>query len=211
MRPKNQKFKDEDAFATIDMTAEEVAKQYDVGLSIVRRARKRLGLKPKHGRPRQIFLLEKVCPNCNNVFTSVSKHCSIECYQAVRTYVTSEETKTKLREKAITRWETPTDNMIIGIQKRILADEEIKSYKKYRNRLKTLTEKTYSEHRNTINPNNYKRGLAGKENAYHLDHIIPAKFGFENGIPPEILAEKENLQMLPWRDNISKGKKYDKD
>jgi hypothetical protein len=99
--------------------------------------------------------------------------------------------------------------MINGIEKRKLSDEELRDFRKYRNRLKVLTEKTYTVHFDEINPQGYVRGVAGKENAYHLDHIIPARFGFENDIPPGVLAEKENLQMLPWRENIVKGRKYE--
>lgn len=211
MRPKNKKFKDEDALITADMTVEEVSKSYGVGISIIRRARKRLGLKSKIGRPKQNYIDEKICPTCQTSFISIANHCSIECYHKSRVYVTSTETRSKLSEKAKTRWEAPTANMIVGIQKRILGEEVRKSFKKYRNRLKTLTEKTYNEYKNVINPNDHQRGVAGKEGVYHLDHIIPARFGFENDIPPEILAEKENLQMLPWRDNITKGRKYDKE
>lgn len=207
MRPKNSKFTDEDAMASINMTAKDAAKTYGVGMSIVRRTRKRLGLTTKRGRPKQNELVEKICPTCNAKFVSVSEHCSIKCYHESRVYVTSQETKDKIREKAKTRWKHPTKNMIAGVEKRTLSQEDLVSYKKYRNRLKTLTEKTYRVYKQYINPHDHQRGVAGKEGVYHLDHIIPARFGYDNNIPPDVLAEKENLQMLPWRDNIVKGRK----
>lgn len=51
-----------------------------------------------------------------------------------------------------------------------------------------------------------KRGnIAYKKNAYHLDHKISIKYGFENNIPPYIIGNIDNLQMLPARENCSKG------
>lgn len=74
------------------------------------------------------------------------------------------------------------------------------------NRVHVLTSKIYEEYKHEINPDNYLGGLAGQDGVYHLDHIVSIRYGFDNNIPPEQLAVKENLQMLPWKDNISKGK-----
>lgn len=52
-----------------------------------------------------------------------------------------------------------------------------------------------------------KRGLAGIEGAYHLDHKISIKYGFENNIPPYIVGSIHNLEMLPWKDNVYKSSK----
>ncbi|MDV7402322.1 hypothetical protein RZS08_63460, partial [Arthrospira platensis SPKY1] len=40
---------------------------------------------------------------------------------------------------------------------------------------------------------------------YHLDHIIPIYYGFTHNIDPCIIANIENLQMLPAQDNFDKG------
>lgn len=54
--------------------------------------------------------------------------------------------------------------------------------------------------------NNFdKRGLAGREGAYHIDHMISIKYGFENGIAPEAIGNITNLTMLPWELNLEKG------
>lgn len=165
----------------------------------------------KPGRPSKKSSIEVVC-ECGNSFETKKtnrKYCSNECYHKYKVVVITEEAKLLISEKAKARWETPTNAMLEGIEKRKLSDEELCEYRKYRNRLANLTEKTYNAHKEEINPNDYKRAVAGVEDAYHLDHIIPAKFGFDNNIPPEVLAEKNNLQMLPWRDNIVKGKHID--
>lgn len=53
-----------------------------------------------------------------------------------------------------------------------------------------------------------KIGLCGVEGAYQLDHIMPKRYGFENGIPPEQIGDIQNLQIIPWLDNRIKGHKY---
>jgi hypothetical protein len=198
----------EDITNTMHLHVKDVASQYGVSVSTVNRARKRLNLKPLvfgRGRPKTNFMAEKSCPSCNTTFTAWSKYCSVSCYVKDRPKP-SESASKKISEKAKLRWQSPTNDMLRGIEKRKL--EDLSEYKHYRNRLKTLTEKTYLENLDIINPNRYKRGIAGIDGHYHLDHIIPARFGFENRIPVEHLAKKENLQMLSWRENIVKGRKH---
>jgi hypothetical protein len=50
-----------------------------------------------------------------------------------------------------------------------------------------------------------KRGVNGEDGAYTLDHIVSLKKGFKEGIPAEQIGHIENLQMLPWEENITKG------
>ena len=163
------------------------------------------------GRPSVKESIDVCCP-CGAKFDTKryeQKYCSHECYSNYRVVTVSNEQKDILSEKAKLRWKNPTANMLSGIDKRKMSDEQLKDFRKYRNRLKTLTEHTYKMYSDVINPNNLPRGIAGQEGAYHLDHKVPARFGYENGIPPEVLAEKNNLQMLSWYDNIVKGKKID--
>jgi len=55
-----------------------------------------------------------------------------------------------------------------------------------------------------------KRGRTDlKEDAYHIDHIIPISYGFENNIEPKIIGDITNLQMLPAVENIKKGNLYE--
>jgi hypothetical protein len=78
-------------------------------------------------------------------------------------------------------------------------------FKRYRNKVEFLTEQTYVKFLEDINPNKFPRTLAGVEGGYHLDHIVSVKEGFINGWEPEKLADKENLQMLPWLENVRKS------
>jgi len=72
----------------------------------------------------------------------------------------------------------------------------------YRHCVYQLTRQTYKEHQSTINPTNLPRGKAGVDGAYHLDHIVPVRYCFNNNIPSDICAHSSNLQMLNWNDNV---------
>ena len=49
------------------------------------------------------------------------------------------------------------------------------------------------------------RGLCGVDGAYQLDHIIPVSRGYEQGIPAKTIGCIDNLQIIPWRDNLLKS------
>jgi len=83
-------------------------------------------------------------------------------------------------------------------------DPIYRDFKKYRNRVAVRTERTYQQFKEEINPNDFPRGKAGVDGAYHLDHIVTVREGFERQIPVEEISDKENLQMLPWLENIQK-------
>lgn len=51
-----------------------------------------------------------------------------------------------------------------------------------------------------------KRGRAGIEGAYHLDHKIPRILGFVNNIDPYIIGNLENLRFITWQENLSRNK-----
>lgn len=90
---------------------------------------------------------------------------------------------------------------------RMIPLELLTDYQRYRRKVDNLTRKVYNEHVATINPNGLVRGNTG--DCYHLDHIMPVAYGFVNNLPIDEVACVSNLQMLPWRENFSKGKKYD--
>ena len=52
-----------------------------------------------------------------------------------------------------------------------------------------------------------KRGQSGIENAYHLDHMFTIGNGFDNNIPPYIIGDIVNIEMLTWEDNLHKWDK----
>jgi transposase-like protein len=76
-------------------------------------------------------------------------------------------------------------------------------YKKYRRKVINITNKQPIE-----SLSNYeKRGLAGVEGAYHLDHKYSILEGFKNDISPEIIGNINNLEYITWEDNLSKKEK----
>ena len=79
-------------------------------------------------------------------------------------------------------------------------------YKQYQREVSKLTEQNYAKCIETINPNRYPRTISGVEGGFQLDHKISIRYGFDNNIEPEIIASVENLQMLPWIENVKKGK-----
>lgn len=50
-----------------------------------------------------------------------------------------------------------------------------------------------------------KRGKCGIDGAYQLDHIISIHEGFTNNIPPKVIGNIKNLQIIPWEENLLKS------
>lgn len=88
----------------------------------------------------------------------------------------------------------------------ILAREDpiYSNFKKYRNRVSTRTKKTYLQNKDLLNPLNLVLGKCGVDGAHQIDHIISVRVGFEQGITVELISAKENLQVIPWLENIQK-------
>jgi hypothetical protein len=53
----------------------------------------------------------------------------------------------------------------------------------------------------------YITGLAGKDNAWHIDHQFSILNGYQQKVSPCVIGHKNNLKMIPWKDNISKHSK----
>ena len=49
--------------------------------------------------------------------------------------------------------------------------------------------------------------IAGKLDAWHIDHRFSILKGYQQKISPLVIGHLSNLQMLPWKDNISKHSK----
>lgn len=77
--------------------------------------------------------------------------------------------------------------------------EVMKSIRRYRSLVRNLTKKNAPPL-----PEGAVRGRAGTPGAVHLDHIICISKGFYEQIDPEVIAHPDNLQWLPWLDNIKK-------
>jgi len=76
----------------------------------------------------------------------------------------------------------------------------------YQKQCRKLTEETYKNNIKIINPLNKKRGRSGVNGAYQLDHIISIEFGWLYNIPPEVIADISNLQLISWEENSKKNK-----
>lgn len=138
--------------------------------------------------------------------------------------ILSNESKEKIRQSNIDHWaenkRIPWNKGKPGLQvawnrgKKKLESLEIISredpvysnFRKYRNRVAVRTRKTYELFKNEINPNNHPLGKCGIDGAYQLDHIITVRLGFEQGLLIEDISAKDNLQVIPWLENV---KKYD--
>lgn len=82
-------------------------------------------------------------------------------------------------------------------------DKNKTEFQKYALIVHKLTRKQLKEIR--LLKNYDKRGKAGIIGAYHLDHIYSIYKGFLNNIAPEKIANIQNLRMITWEENDSKG------
>jgi len=180
----------------------EIASILNLSPSYLAVLRKRWGISKKRGMKEGTVKKTTVfidCETCGRIIKKVSsrknmRYCSIKCmfesedHRKMLSSINRDYMETEAYRKAKTKPDTP-------------------EYRKYSNRVQTLTRKTYELYKEQINPNNLPRGVAGEKGCYHLDHKISVRYGFDNDIDPAIIADKNNLQMLPWRDNVIKGKK----
>ena len=140
------------------------------------------------------------CAVCPNEFwntpkaSATHKYCSRKCQHEDPVWIE----KLRMADKSYTQ----TESFSKSQQK-----ETTPLYKKYKGKVHRLSEKIYMKHKEQINPNNYKRTLCGVTGGYQLDHIKPIWDCFEQGVPPEQVADISNLRMLPWRENVGRNKK----
>lgn len=78
-------------------------------------------------------------------------------------------------------------------------------YTRYKNKVHKLSEKNYAKNIDQINPDRNPRTLCGVEGGWQLDHIKPVRECFDAGISVSDAASAENLQMLPWLDNLMRN------
>jgi len=79
--------------------------------------------------------------------------------------------------------------------------EGLPAYLKYRSDVNKITNK---QPIGTLD-NSDKRGLCGVERAYQLDHKFSVLEGFKQGVDPKIIGNINNLEFIPWEDNLTKG------
>jgi len=106
----------------------------------------------------------------------------------------SDEVKVLIGKHSKQRWEAGLYNNQYG--------KNYKEFKKYQHKVHKLTHKI----KHLIEGYDItKHGKMGKLGAYQIDHIIDIKFGFDNNIPVEKIADISNLQFIKWEENIKKS------
>jgi hypothetical protein len=78
-------------------------------------------------------------------------------------------------------------------------EQERAEFLLYSDKVRKLTEKTF-KHEYIDN-----KELRGK--GYHLDHKLSIRSGYDQGVPPEMVAHVCNLEMVSSEYNASKGAK----
>lgn len=187
-------------------TAKEIQLLLGCGIATISRWRGKInaqpgkGSKPNKPREWQVRRRRMTCMTCNKEVDvalyreKTFKYCSRSCMVQNESYINN----LKNVDKSYMQTEK------YRAAKRKLDTPE---YRRYRNRVSTLTKQTYQKYKDVINPNNYKRTIAGVDEGYHLDHKISCREGFDNNMAPELISDVSNLQMLPWLENVRKGRK----
>ena len=152
------------------------------------------GLKPgQHNN--EIKRYKTFCKQCNTGFDTVPSenklYCSKKCLFVNEEYLT----KLKSVDKSYMKSEK---------YRKTLMKPDTPDYRRYRNRVTKLSEQTYKENESFLNPHNYKRTICGIENGFQLDHIVGVRESYDAGRPPEEVSRLENLQLLPWKQNLMK-------
>jgi hypothetical protein len=156
----------------------------------------------KKGRPSTTPDVDTTCLVCNTKFHYRSKNkrfCTKECYWVSKKGIAP---VSSLILKNMNR-----DYMKTEEYSKAKSKEDVPAYRRYAGKVARKTEKIYEQYKDEINPDNLKRTRAGIEDGYQLDHIISVRYGFDNGISIDEIARLENLRIIPWKENLLKGKK----
>ncbi len=87
-----------------------------------------------------------------------------------------------------------------------MSSTHTKEYMKYYRKVRKISERNYVLFKDEINPNDFPRTLCGVEGGYQLDHIKSLKDCWYENVDVEIAGGKENLQIIPWKENLNKRK-----
>jgi 5-methylcytosine-specific restriction endonuclease McrA len=135
------------------------------------------------------------------------------------------ETRAKIKESNKEHWKAnprdPWNKGKIGVQipwnrgrtgysmppRRKISEQDYKNYQKYKRAVYSATRKTYNKNINLLNPNGLLIGRCGIVGAHQIDHKVPISLGYQLKIPVTIMSLVENLQLMPWKDNLDKSNK----
>lgn len=92
--------------------------------------------------------------------------------------------------------------------RRKISEQDYKNYQKYKRAVYSASRKTYNKNINLLNPNGLLIGRCGTVGAHQIDHKVPISLGYKLKIPVTIMSLVENLQLIPWKDNLDKSNKH---
>lgn len=161
----------------------------------LRRNGKRSGRKPGTGKVRTGKYFP--CPVCEisvyhkryEINGGIRKFCSRSCMNRSESY----RQKISVANKGKVRSEEYLNTR---------RKESTPEYTRYKNLVHKLSERTYVEHIDEINPDRFPRTLCGVDCGYQLDHIVPVRECFDTGVSAFDASSVENLRMLPWKQNL---------
>ena len=180
----------------------EKTKEYDFSEIISKRKKTIEENDIKIGRPKTKKVQVKVCKVCDNEYKTEndSKFCCKECYWESKKgklvcdpEIIRNIDRSYQKDKEWSSW---------------LRKDDLSEFRKYSGKVIRMSEKTYVKNIDKINSNRYPRTLCGVDGGYQLDHIKSIQQCFEENISIEEASSIENLQMLPWLDNVRKSDKW---
>lgn len=160
-----------------------------------------IDMKVEHLKPRSQTKVECKCDRCSKIF--VRKFSNIHhdfCNECIRNYLDSE------RMKGNTLGEANKGKKLISMTGELHPrwNPNKTEFQKYSRRVHWLTRKKkeiWSKWKNAD-----KIELCGKKDGYQLDHKVSIKYGFDNHIVPELIADVRNLEIISWCENRIKHK-----
>lgn len=173
--------------ADLSITVTMLCKMLNTSYHTITRVRKSLGISNIRGRRKGACVKNKtiICNNlkCQKEFVVKPASKRLFCCKSCSTTVKNPATKGKGTRPHRVKHHT-------------------QDYKNYKRLVHALSNETYINNMDIINPNNYPRTLCGVDGGWQLDHIIPVLECYTKGISPKQAAELSNLRMLPWRENL---------
>jgi len=164
-----------------------------------------LTIMPRKKNSELIKLFKRNCPECGNEIGYVSEG---TLNTSIKKNTICNGCSTKLHKKGIMNGVTKEQTEQMRATKAGFQnfDEYKQRYPKKQFYKREVWRLTYQNPLDTLEHWEL-RGRCGVEGAYQLDHIKSINWGWENGIEPEVIAEWDNLRMIPWRTNLLKSSK----
>jgi hypothetical protein len=137
------------------------------------------------------------------------------------------ETRKKIKESNKEHWKTntrtPWNKGKTGVQvpwnkgktgyamppRRKISEEDYQNYQRYKRAVYSASRKTYNQNISLLNPNGLLLGRSGAQDAHQIDHKVPISVGYQLKIPVVVISMVENLQIMPWKENLIKSNRHE--